>query len=147
MISKPCLNSDLYFILKTSGTALLVTSFLQTYFQSLPGNQENPSPSASRHINNSLSVYLLLDSELYIDKPKEFNNERMKVQVKRAFKSYFLSPKNNKKADRLHEIFFNLQYKCAKVPISPISKSVPPFSAAPSFMKNISNLRSGSTKW
>ena len=31
----------------------------------------------------------------------EFNNEGMKVQVKRAFKSYFLSLKNNKRADWL----------------------------------------------
>ena len=35
-------------------------------------------------------------------------------------------------------MFFNLQYKCAEVPISPISKSAPPFSAASSFSKNVS---------
>ena len=51
----------------------------------LPGIQEKHSSSASKHVNNSLSVYFFLDSEL--------SNGRMKVQVKRAFESYFLSPK------------------------------------------------------
>ena len=50
--------------------------------------------SASRLVNNSLSVYFFLDSEL--------SNGRMKVQVKRAFKGYFfVTKKNNKKADKL----------------------------------------------
>ena len=66
--------------------------FLLTPSQSLPGKQENPSSSASRHATNSLSLYFLLSSEL--------SNGGMKIQVKRAFKSYFLSPKNNKKVDR-----------------------------------------------
>ena len=47
--------------------------------------------------------------------------------------------------EALHEIFLNLQYHCAEVPISPISKSMPPFSAVPSFLKIISTLRSGQT--
>ena len=59
--------------------------FLLTPSQSLPGKQEKTSSSASRHISNSLSVYLFLDSEL--------NNWGMKVQVKRAFKSYFFVTK------------------------------------------------------
>ena len=45
------------------------------------------------------------------------------------------------------EILFNFQYKCAEVPISPISKSTLPFSAASSFLNNMSTLMSGSTKW
>ena len=43
--------------------------------------------------SNSLSMYFFFDFEL--------NNGRMKVQVKRAFKRYFLSPKNFKTAHRL----------------------------------------------
>ena len=50
----------------------------------------------------------------------------------------------NRKA--LHEIFFNLQYKCAEVFVTPISKSTSPFSAAPSFPNKISNFRSGLKK-
>ena len=50
----------------------------------------------------------------------------------------------NRKA--LHEIFFNLRYKCAEVFITPISKSTSPFSAAPSFSNKISTFRSGSKK-
>ena len=53
----------------------------------------------------------------------------MRVQVKRDFKSYFLSPQKSKQA--LHGIFFNLQCKCAEVPISPISKSTPPIFCCP----------------
>ena len=41
-----------------------------------------------RHIKNSLSVYLFLDSEPQLGKSKESNNQGMKLQVKRAFKSY-----------------------------------------------------------
>ena len=67
--------------------------FLLTPSRSFQGKQENPYSSASRHVSNSLRKYFFLDSEL--------SNERMKVQVKRAFKSYFLTAENNKKADRL----------------------------------------------
>ena len=54
-------------------------------------SQENPSCSASQHINNCLSVYLFFDSEL--------NNEVVKTQLWRAFKSYFSSTKKIEKAD------------------------------------------------
>ena len=67
--------------------------FLLNPFQSLQGKQGNPCSSASRHVNNSFSKHFFLDSEL--------SNKGMKIQVKRAFKSYFFSPKNYKRADRL----------------------------------------------
>ena len=51
--------------------------------QSLQGKQENPFFSASRYVNNSFSVYFFL----------ELSYERMKVQVKRAFKGYFFVTK------------------------------------------------------
>ena len=63
-------------------------SFLITPSQFVWRKQENLSSSTSRHINNSLSVYVFLNSEL--------NNGGMKVQVKRTSKSYFLSPKKKK---------------------------------------------------
>ena len=59
--------------------------FILIFSHSLPGKQENPFSIISRHINNSLSVYLFLYSKL--------NNEGMVVHVKRVFKSYFLSRK------------------------------------------------------
>ena len=61
--------------------------------------------------------------------------KNMKVHVKRAFKNCFLSPKKLKKQQTLHEVFFNLQYKCAEVPIFPISKLISRFSATPLFQR------------
>ena len=52
--------------------------FLLTPSQSLPGKHENLSSSVSRHISNSLSMYLFLDSEL--------SNGGKKVQVKKVIK-------------------------------------------------------------
>ena len=69
-------------------------NFLQSTSQFLLGKQENPGPIVSRHISKSLNIYLFLDFELELGKSKELNNKRMRVRVKRAFKSYFLSPKN-----------------------------------------------------
>ena len=66
---------------------------------------------------------------------KRFNNQGMKVQVNRAFKSYsFFQPppspqKKKNKADG--------SYKCTEVLQSPISKSTTPFSAATFSSKNI----------
>ena len=52
----------------------------------------------------------------------------MKVQVNRAFKSFFCLQKINKKADSLDmKIFFKPQYKCAGRPQSLILKSTPLF--------------------
>ena len=97
------------------------------------------SPAVVDHfldISNSLSVYLFLDSKQWLGKSKKINNQRMIVQVKRVLKSQFLSPKNNNNVDRLCMNFFQIQYKCAEAPQSPISKSVPPFSAVTSLPKN-----------
>ena len=86
-------------------------SFLLTPFQSLPGKQKNSSFCASRHINNYLSVYLFVNSELQKGKSKEFIDKGMKALVKRAFKIVFYHQKQKCRRDS-HEIFFNLQYKC-----------------------------------
>ena len=52
----------------------------------------------------------------------------MKVQVNRAFKSFFCLQKINKKADSLYmKIFFKPQYKCAGRSQSLILKSTPLF--------------------
>ena len=57
----------------------------------------------SRHTKNSRSLYLYLDFELKLGKSKEFDNQGMKAQVKRAFKSYsiFITKKSSKKVGRL----------------------------------------------
>ena len=77
----------------------------------------------------------------------------MKVQVKTAFKSYsffFFFTRKTKKQRGFALIFAqtpiqvssrHLTFKISK------SKSCVPYSAAPSFSKNISNTRSGWTKW
>ena len=46
-------------------------------------------------------MYILLEFELYLRKSKEFNNKQMKVQIKRALKSYFWHQKSNKKGEML----------------------------------------------
>ena len=113
----PWLNFDANFIFNS--LAHLYCRFLLTSSQSLSGKQQKPSSSASRYISNSLSVYLFLDSEP--------NYGGIKVQVKRAFKSY-LSPKNIRKKDRLWmKISSTSKLKCAEVPMLPISKLCPHF--------------------
>ena len=54
---------------------------------------ETSFPQTHQQHNWLKNVYIFLDFELYLCKSKEFNNKQMKVQVKRALKSYFLSPK------------------------------------------------------
>ena len=95
----PCLNSDLYFIFKTSGTVLLETIVSTNPLQTFPGKQENPSHRASRYINRSLNVCLFFDYELQLGKPEEFINEAMKVALREKCPNteflslIFLSPK------------------------------------------------------
>ena len=62
-----------------------------------PRQNNTPNLLSSRHIRNSLSVYLFLNSEPQLGKSKEFNNQGLKVN--RNFKCYilFLPSKNNKK--------------------------------------------------
>ena len=79
-------------------------SFLLNPFPSLP--KEDHALSVSRHMNSSLNVYLFLVSGLQLGKSKKFNNQEMKVQVKRALKSYFFCHQNsNKKEERLYMKF------------------------------------------
>ena len=66
--------------------------FLLTPSQPLPGKQENPSSSASRHVKNCLKVYFFLDYEL-----SNGSNGRMKVQVKTAFKGYLFCHQKTKR--------------------------------------------------
>ena len=61
----------------------------------VPQSEQLPKLSpicVSRHISNSLSAYLFLNFELQLGKSKEFNNEEMEAQVKRAFKSFYFLP-------------------------------------------------------
>ena len=84
--SKLFLHSEFYSftIQKVSDLSLQVSNFLpsRTTFN-LP---------APRDIN-SLIMSLLVNSELPLETLKEFNNEGMKVQVERAFKSFFFVTK------------------------------------------------------
>ena len=99
---KPCLNSDLYFISKTSATALLETIVSYKPLPSL--SQENRKTFPQHfwiHQHNSLNVYLFLNFEPQLRKSKEFNDKRMKVQVREALKNFFCHQKSNKKADKL----------------------------------------------
>ena len=70
------------------------------------------------------------------------------MQVKRAFKTFFVTKKKQYISRQvLHETFLNLQHTCAEVPKSTISKSAPSYSTAPFFLKNVSTIRSGSRGW
>ena len=78
-------------------------SFLQTPSQSLPGNQKNPSPSTFRRINNITALMFIFSSNLNCCLANnECNNEWMKVQVKRPFKSYFIF---HRKSNKIAEMF------------------------------------------
>ena len=93
---KPCLNSDLYLISKSSGTALLeaIVSYKPLPILSHRKTEKLfPQHFQINQQQKSLNVYLFLDFELQLRKSKEFNNNQMKVLVKRALKSFFLSPK------------------------------------------------------
>ena len=104
--------------------------FLLTFSESLPGNQENPFLSPSWHVNNSLSVYLFLDSEL--------NNGELKVQVKRAYKSLLCHQKKIRR--KKISSAFNIRVQRY---LYPYFKSNPLFSATPSFAKNASINQNG----
>lgn len=80
------LHSEFYSftIQKVSDLSLQVSNF--------PPSRTTFNPPAPRDIN-SLIMSLLLNSELPLETLKEFNNEGMKVQVERAFKSFFFVTK------------------------------------------------------
>ena len=86
---KPCLNSDIYVIFQTFGTALLETTVSYKPLCSISQeNRANPSPSASRHINNSLNLYLFFNFE---EKNSIMNG--LEYKLKGLLKAIFLSPK------------------------------------------------------
>ena len=58
-------------------------NFLLTLSHSLSEKQEKPSPSTSRHIMKSLSVYLFFNSGLWLGKSKNFNNDGNIAHVKK----------------------------------------------------------------
>ena len=104
----------------------------------------------SKHISNNLSVHLFLDFEWQLGKTKEFNTQGLqKVQISSAFKIYSFSvASKNQKADRLCMKFSSTSNASVQqVTQPPISKSMPPYSFIRSISKNISTLRSESTKW
>ena len=87
-----------------------------------------------RHIGNSVSVYLFLESEPLLGKSEEFNNQGMKENG--AFRILLISKKKKiiKKIDRLcMEFSWSHNTKCTEVPQP--STSTQPFSDVPSFSK------------
>ena len=93
---KPCLNSDVYVIFQTFGTALLETTVSYKPLCSISQeNRANPSPSASKHINNSLNLYLFFNFE---EKNSIMNG--LEYKLKGLLKAIFCHQKSNEKADR-----------------------------------------------
>ena len=134
---KAWLNFDLNFIFKSSGTALLKTI---VSYQTPPSfSQENrktllPAPQYTLTAAFVCISYPQCWTE--IGKSKKFRSTGMKVQVKRDFKSYFCHQKIIKKVDKqcikLSSTSSTSEQRCL---YSFISKSVPPFSAAPLFQR------------
>ena len=95
------LNFDQNFRFKSSGTTLLETIVsYQKLLPSLP--HENPFSSVCRNFNNSLSLYLSLNSELYVAwKIKRIQQSKNEITGQESLLSYFLWPKiKNKQAVR-----------------------------------------------
>ena len=59
----------------------------------LPGRTASKTPSRTyiTYTNNSISLYLFLNSELQPEKSEALNNQVMKGEVKRASKNYFVT--------------------------------------------------------
>ena len=97
--------------------------------QYLQGKQKNSSSGASRHINNNLSEYLFLESEIN-------NGGRLLIWVKRAFKSYFfVTKKRIRKQTGSAWNFLQPTIQVCRVTYTP------------GFKINVSTLRSESPKW
>lgn len=78
--------------------------FLRLFFFLLP-NRINYKHLPPRHIKNKLNVYFFLYSEPQLHKSKELNNQGIKIQVKRSFKSCFSDTRKTiQKKTGLHEI-------------------------------------------
>ena len=92
-----------------------------------------------------MSLDILFDSEWYLSRSKESDNQGIKVHAQKIFKSYsFLSQEKNKKTGRFSlKFFWTPSASVQQVPQPLISKSMSPYSVASSF----STPRSGSTKW
>ena len=99
-----------------------------------------------------LGVYIFFNSEPYLGRSKESDNQGLKVQVKRTFKSYsYLSQetkqtnkqRNKKKTDKFSLNFYWIpSASMQQVPRPPTSKSMSPYSVVSCF----STPRSGATK-
>ena len=63
---------------------VIIRPYLEEQLQKLPHTY-------TAYINNNISLYLFLNSELQLEKSEAFNNQEMKAEVKRAFKNYFVT--------------------------------------------------------
>ena len=90
------LNFDLNFTSKCSGAALLKT-IVSCQTPSLSEKQESPSLSASRHINNSLSVYLFSARNCSWANQKNSTMKKWKCGSRELLKAIFCYQKIIKK--------------------------------------------------
>ena len=121
----------------------------QAFCLSSQTEQRPTSTPSSRYFHKSLSAYLFLDYIPKLGKPKEFIE--MKVQVKRAFKNWFLVMKTTATVPKQTDSVWNFL-----IPLIPVGNSYlnplfqnqhPLYSVAPFFPKNMLNPRSGLRKW
>ena len=98
MISKAATNSSSKFQIQ-----IIWYCFTKNHSSLFPLNlsQENPSPRTSRHISSSLSVYLFLNSELYLGKSNNSIIKECKNRSTEHSKATFCHKKFHEEADRL----------------------------------------------
>ena len=95
-VVKPCSNSDLYFILKTSsGRALLET--IVSYKSPPSLSQENMKTLSPAPLDTSttalMCIFSLILNYCYPNQKNSIMKVQWKVQVKRAFKIFFFLTK------------------------------------------------------
>ena len=98
----PCLNSDLYFISKTSGTALLETVVSYKLLPSL--SQENKKPLSQHFLTHQQHNSLMCIFPSILNWKANQKNSIMsgwKYRSKGLLKAMFCHQNSNKKADRL----------------------------------------------
>ena len=105
---KPCLNSDLYFISKTSGTALLET-IVSYIFPVSPRKTEKRSPSASRYLNNKTALLCIFSSILKCSQENQKNSimNGFKCRSKGVFVTQKASTSNTNVQRCLYPLFQN----------------------------------------
>ena len=111
-------------------------SYLQSHQPSYFFSQAEQLPKLSPSRHNSLSMYLFLDSEPWLGKSKELNNQGMKIHSKELYKSFFFV--TQKKVDRLCMKFSSIPNTSVQ-PQPTFSKFSTPYSVASFFFEKYLN--------